>query len=488
MVVLAANVATVAPATDDVRVPLVVDLDETVVRTDLLVEQWLVLLRQRPLAALSLLRQLRQGRAHFKRCLARIVSLQPGRLPYRSDVLAYLADQKRRGRRLILATGADAIVAEGVARELDLFDHVLASDGVHNLTGDSKRARLLSEFGEKGFDYLGDGRNEEGIWRSARSTLLAGPTPAVLRRAMRVTSVGRTFEVRRHAFESFVRALRLHHWSKNSLILLPLVLLHRQVVPSQIADLAIALVAFCLCASSIYLLNDLLDLPFDRAHPQKCARALASGEIPLTQALALAPILALIGLALAVMISVALLAIIGTYLVLMTLYSLRLKHEPLLDVLTLAAGYAARVVAGYVVLAVTPSPWLVASCVLFFSSIALVKRHTELMLAPSDSAHDLRGRGYLPGDCTLLASQGVASGYLAVAFLAIFFNAAPSDHPTAAVAVSWVVCLLLFYWISYMWLMTLRGRMHHDPVVFALTDRVSQAVIVLVVIAGAYLW
>lgn len=488
MAVLATNATMVAPATDEVQVPLVVDLDETVVRTDLLLEQWLTLLRQRPLAALSLLRQLLRGRAHFKRCLARAVSLQPGCLPYRNDVLAYLTEQKRQGRRLILATGADALLAEQVARELGLFDRILASDGVHNLTGDSKRDRLVSEFGEKGFDYLGDGRSEEGIWQSARSTLLAGPTPAVLRRAMQLTPIERTFEVRPVAFKSFVRALRVHHWSKNSLILLPLVLLHRQVVPDQAADLAIAFVAFCLCASSIYLLNDLLDLPFDRAHPQKNARALASGEIPLAQALALAPILALIGLALATMISTALLAIIGTYLALMTLYSLRLKHEPLLDVLTLAAGYAARVIAGYVALAVTPSPWLVASCVLFFSSIALIKRHTELMLAQSGSAAEPRGRGYLPSDCTLLASQGVAGGYLAVAFLAIFLNAARPGHSTAAVAVSWVVCLLLFYWISYMWLMTLRGRMHHDPVVFALTDRISQAVIVLLAVACACLW
>lgn len=468
-----------------ITVPLVVDLDGTLLRTDSLFEALFIFLRRHPLRAFELPFQLLKGRAVIKRFLAEHALPDVAALPYRDELVAYLTAEKQRGRRIVLATGADETVAARVADQLGVFDSVLASDGINNLTGERKRARLVAQFGEKGFDYIGDSRRDDAVWRSAREAVLADPTARIAKRVSQMTRLVGTFHDRPARAVNYLRALRPHHWLKNLLIFLPLLTAHLIGDRERLLDAFIAFVAFSLCASSIYLLNDLLDLPFDRAHPQKKARPLAAGQIRLAHAVTLAFALISGATLLALTLPPLFGAVLALYFTVMVAYSVRLKDVPVIDVLVLACGYASRVLAGAAVAGVMPSAWLLAVCVALFTSLALIKRYTELRtmerIATPRSAH---ARGYLPEDRALIAAQGIASGYLAPMLLALYAMGAAGLHHRASGAIFWLLCILLFYWISYMWLVAHRGRMHHDPLTFALTDRTSQVVILLATVAG----
>jgi 4-hydroxybenzoate polyprenyltransferase len=443
-------------------VPLVVDLDDTLLRTDSLLEAMFLFLRRHPLRAFELSLPLLKGRAVIKRFLAERAPPDVAHLPYREDLVSYLRVQKESGRHLVLATGADASIAARVADQLGIFDEVLASDGKNNLTGEHKRARLVARFGEQGFDYIGDGRREDTVWRSARNARLAA------------RPVGPS---------TYLRAMRPHHWLKNLLIFVPLFTAHLLGDRERLIAALIGFVAFSLCASSIYLLNDLLDLPYDRAHPQKKERPLASGQIRLANAMMLALGLVTGAALLSLTLPPGFGIVLAVYFTLMIAYSVRLKDIPIVDALVLAFGYASRVIAGAIIAGVSPSLWLLAFCVALFTSLALTKRYTELLtmerIASPRRAH---ARGYLPQDRTLIAAQGIASGYLAALLLPLYTLTAGASNNTPF----WLLSLLLFYWINYMWLVAHRGRMHHDPLAFALSDRTSQVILLLAAIAGFF--
>lgn len=466
----AVPVATVRDSRSDPRTPLAVDLDGSLLRSDLLIESLFVLARQRPLQLLRLPLWWLGGRARLKRKLAQLAMPDIYSLPYRTEVLGYLREQKAMGRTLVLATAADERLARAIAAHLDLFDAVLASDGHRNLGGQAKRAALAQRFGEHAFDYLGNSCADLPAWRSARAALLVDPSRWLRRQVAGLAPVERVFKADHAGGTALLLALRPHHWVKNLLLFLPLLLAARTSEPQMLLSVAFAFAAFSLCASSVYLLNDLLDLPSDRRHPQKKSRPLASGRVPLIQALLLMPLLLAAALALAATLGTALSALLAAYFGLMLLYSLGLKDIPLLDVLVLAAGYTMRVVAGALVIGLPPPPWLLAVTGLLFFSLALIKRYSELTLMATHSV--LSARGYRVGDGGVLAAQGVAAGYLAILISAMHANDGASGSHW-----HWMLHLLLFYWLSYLWLMAQRGRMPHDPLLFAITDRVSFSVL-----------
>lgn len=287
----------------------------------------------------------------------------------------------------------------------------------------------------------------------------------------------------RSVLGSYIKATRPRHWLKNLLVFLPLVAAHRLYVPHLLLRDAIAFAAFSLCAASIYLFNDLKDVVADRAHPQNRSRPLASGEISQSGALAMAVALLAISLATGYILGFTFLAVIVFYYATMVVYSLGAKAVPILDVLILACGYASRVVAGAVASAVPWSPWLTAFCVFLFFSLALIKRYAELTSMPPCTDGALpHARGYLYQDGTLLVAQGMASGYLSVLVLALYTNTRMVQAPAGQYELFWLICLLLLYWISHMWLMAHRGRIREDPVAYALKDRVSRILMILAAI------
>ncbi|MGD0238360.1 MAG: UbiA family prenyltransferase, partial [Syntrophorhabdales bacterium] len=326
--------------------PLVVDLDGTLVKTDLLVESLFALIKQNSLYFFLLPFWLIKGRAYLKRQVSRRVTLDTSLLPYNRELVEYLRDQRSQGRRLILAAGADERIARQVADHLQLFDMVLASDGIFNLSGQYKRRRLVEEFGEEGFDYAGNAGRDLPVWSSAHRAILVNSTESLSRRAARVAEIERVSKRHGKGVMPYVHALRLHHWLKNLLVFVPLTLAYRLSELDLLASACLAFLAFGLCASSVYLINDLADLPADRRHPRKRERPFAAGELSLFWGLGSIPLL--IGLSLLVSLHLPrpFIGMVVIYFFLNLGYSFTLKRIVLLDVIVLAGLYTMRIMAG----------------------------------------------------------------------------------------------------------------------------------------------
>ena len=458
--------------------PLVVDLDGTLARTDLLVESFLALIKQNPLYIIAALFWLLRGKAHLKRQISQKVNLDVSVLPYHQELIGYLREQRSRGRRIVLATGTDEQIARQVADHLGLFDEVFGSDGTTNLSGRRKRDRLVEEFGEKKFDYAGDGRRDIPVWSSARKAILVNVRENLLGVATRIAEVGRVFQARKKGIKPYAEALRLQHWLKNLLVLVPLVMAHQFLEPPLIAKTLIAFLAFGLCASSVYLLNDLIDLSADRHHPRKRERPFAAGDVSPLFGLFASPWLLGLSLLLGLLLPPDFVWMLAIYYLLNLAYSFYFKQVALLDVILLAGLYTMRIMAGSASVDIWPSSWLLAFSTFIFLSLALVKRYAELVIMNAESGM-VRVRGYQIIDKELLASLGSGSGYVAVLVLAIYISSGKAEILYARYQVIWLLCPLLLYWISYVWLIAHRGAMLDDPLVFALKDRVSRITIFL---------
>jgi 4-hydroxybenzoate polyprenyltransferase/phosphoserine phosphatase len=456
--------------------PLVLDLDGTLLRTDTLVEQTLRLAATDPFHLAAALTAPPHSRAAFKQRIAATADIEPETLVYNEDILALARSARDAGRPIYLVTAADQRVANTIATHLGLFDGVYASDGTRNLKGAHKAAFLVDRFGAHGFDYAGDAAADLAVWRQAATAILVAPNAALLHRAraacadVHVLGAAPSPAAR---LRLWTRALRLHQWAKNILIFLPVFAAHR-TGPATIVHALFAFLAFSLCASSVYLLNDLLDLPHDRAHARKRNRPFASGAIPLTHApLAIAACLAGGGV-LALTLPWRFVAMLAVYYACTTTYSFGLKRKPVWDVMMLALLYTMRVFAGSAATGIRISPWLLAFSMFLFFSLAVVKRQTELVQhLRSGRTEKLSGRGYLPEDLGVLSAMAASSGYMSVLVLALYVNSgdvlALYHHPSAL----WMLCPALLFWISRVLMLAHRGLLHDDPVVFALRDRIS---------------
>ena len=442
--------------------PLAVDLDGTLVKTDLLLESLLVLLKRKPLYVFFLPLWLLKGKAHLKRQIARLVSLDVSTLPYRQDLLDDLNAQRAHGRHIVLATACDTQIARQVADHLKLFDSVLASDGIINLSGEAKRKRLVSEFGEKGFDYAGDHRNDRVVWASARKAIVVEDT--------------------KRGLVDHLKPLRPQHWLKNILIFVPLIAAQRFFETGLFERAILAFIAFGCFASSGYLLNDLFDLNADRHHPHKRLRSFAAGDLPLSYGIAMIPALIALGGIIGLLVSPLFLAVLFLYLGLTTTYSFYLRKIVLLDVIILAGLYTMRLMAGSAAVGIWPSHWLLAFSTFLFFSLALVKRYGELVIVRGVEGQRATARGYELSDGELLAAMGVASGYLAVLVLALYINTDTAQAFYSRYQLIWFECPLLFYWISHVWLIAHRGKMPDDPVVFAVSDHTSRILALLMLV------
>lgn len=454
--------------------PLCVDLDGTLLRSDLLLESALALLARRPWLLLALPFWLLGGKARLKREIASRVALDPATLPYDERVLALLREQPQ--RRRVLCTASDETLAGPVAAHLGCFDDVLASDGRRNLSGRGKADALVARFGEKGFDYAGNARVDLAVWQRAHGALVVNAGDGLARAAARQCTLLGHLPATGGGAKAWLRALRLHQWLKNLLVFIPLLASHQFLHTGPVLAAAAGFLAFGLCASGVYLLNDLVDLPNDRQHPRKRLRPFASGALPLLPGMVLAPLLALAGLALAWWAEPRFAAVLAAYYLLTLGYSLRLKQVAMLDVMMLAMLYTLRIIGGTAVIGATPSFWLLAFSMFIFLSLALLKRYVELTAMLAEGKLAAAGRGYGVDDLPLLQSLGGSAGYLAVLVLALYINSPESIALYSRPQLLWLLCPLVLYWVSRAWVVAHRGGMDDDPVVFAVTDRVSQGV------------
>jgi 4-hydroxybenzoate polyprenyltransferase len=379
----------------------------------------------------------------------------------------------------VLTTTHDERLARQVADHLQLFDMVLGSNGSTPLSAATRRDHLVTVFGEKGFDYAGSSHSDLAIWAAARRAIVVNPQRHVQSVVSQLAEVERVFADRQSSFRLCLRALRLHQWVKNLLVFVPLLTAHRMPDLRLLTQTSLAFIAFGLCASSVYLLNDLLDLSADRHHPHKRQRPFASGELSLATGLVLIPLLLGLSGLVSLGLPPAFLGMLGLYYSTTLAYSFVLKRVAPLDVLLLAGLYTVRLLAGSAATALWPSPWLLAFSTFLFLSLALVKRYAELVIVMrAVGAEAARARGYQADDRELITAMGIASGYVAVVVLALYITGVAAQRFHSQQEAIWLLCPLLLYWISYMWLIARRGGMHDDPVVFALKNRGSVLVIV----------
>ena len=460
--------------------PLFVDLDGTLVKTDLLLESLLVLLKAQPWMLFLLPLWLLRGRAFLKAQIACRAEVAADGLVYNEPLVARLRSERERGRHLVLATASHSKYANAIANHLGFFDHVLASDEVINLKGARKVEAILAHTGGSVFDYAGNEAADLPIWRKARRAIVVDAPVAITRTVRGFTETEELPGTRGSYLKLVLRAIRVHQWMKNALVFVPIIAAHR--VGDLAADIKVvtAFFAFSFCASSVYLLNDLTDLRSDRLHPRKRRRPFASGELPLVHGLLLSPLLLAAGTTLAAFVLPPLFVVaLATYYVAFLAYNFAAKERPVWDVVLLAALYVLRVLAGAAAVPVLASFWLLAFSMFIFLSLALAKRYSEMLTQHKLGRTEAHGRGYRTEDMPVLQSMGVGSGYMAVLVMALYINS-PEIHVLYARPYAlWAICPLLLFWISRVWLKTHRGEMDDDPVVFALRDRVSLGIGVL---------
>ncbi len=370
-------------------------------------------------------------------------------------------------------------MAEPVAARFGCFDEILASDGKTNLRSVNKLRVLVEKFGDHGFDYAGNSTADYPVWRGARRAIVVNARPAVEQAARRSSNVARVFPPDSSRSSALVRSLRPHQWVKNLILFVPAVAGHQLGEPALIGRGLLAFAVFCLCASGVYLFNDLVDLDCDRRHLSKQHRPLASGDLPLSAGLIGAPLLLGTGLALATLLSWPFASLTALYAALTTLYSWRLKRVVLLDVIILAGLYTLRLQAGGVATGIVISSWLLMFSMSIFLSLALVKRYVELAGTNGiETGQPIAiRRGYLAGHLQPVAWLGLGSGWLAGLVLALYVRqsrqvVALYEHPRLLL----LACPLLLFWISRVWWLARRGEVHDDPVVFALKDWASYLV------------
>ena len=455
---------------------LYVDLDGTLVASDLLWETALLFVATHPLESWRILVWLMQGKANLKRQLALRCLPNPAALPYRQGVLDLLHRESARGRELVLATAGDRRVANCVAEHLGIFSAVIASDGARNMAGARKLKAILTHNGGGRFGYVGDAFIDLQVWSKASDAYVVASSERLLRAANRVCRPRQVFRERRRDFFALIRALRPNQWVKNILLLVPLFAAHKLNNLSLLASTLLATVLFSMCASAIYILNDLLDIEGDRLHPRKRKRPFASGAASIPAGIVVSGTLLAGALGISTsFLPVSFSAMLVLYIVLTTAYSLFFKRRLLQDVFVLSGLYTLRLISGGAATGVNISPWLLAFALFFFLSLAYLKRYSELLQLSDRNLRQISGRNYLAEDSALVGSVGPASGYLAVMVLCLYINSTAVTAYYKTPALLWLLCPLFLYWITRMWFLAGRRTLADDPVVFAATDVVSLA-------------
>ena len=498
---------------------LCVDLDGTLVKSDTLVDSVLALARQNARALLRIPGWLAQGKAAFKQHVTDAVTLDVAHLPYNAPLLEFLFQQQAAGRRLFLATAANHTLAQRIADHHQIFEGVLASEKDHNFVGSAKLALFERQFGrlpdgQPAFSYIGNASPDLPILKACAEPMLANPSRAVLR-GLQSAGIAptRTFIDRSNPFKAWLRAIRLHQWAKNTLIFLPLLLAHAWHAPGALGTTSCAVLAFLsfgLCASATYILNDLLDLEADRRHPTKHRRPFAAGNLSAIGGVVVIVVFlvasALLALGLPFLAyrdplipilplhPYAFAGWLLVYAVTTTAYSFALKRIVLVDVIVLSGLYTIRILAGSAATAIPVSTWLAGFSIFFFLSLAFVKRFSELeglrlrqAQAPlKAAAQPGNGRGYLVADVEQLRTFGTSAAYASVVVLTLYISALDTrlyHHPGRL----WLLIPVLLLWVSQLWLLASRGELHDDPVVYAITDRRSLllGLLVLLIVVSA---
>jgi len=460
-----------------------VDLDGTLIATDCLWESFLIFIKRNPLNGfLAIWWLLTGGKAHLKHSIATKVNLDARLLPYNLEVLEFLQVQKKQGATLVLATASNSIYANAIAEHCGIFDDVIASNETTNVRGSTKTSHLLDYAKGQEFAYYGNSSVDIPVWESSSVAVVVSPSVGLANKAKTESNTVLHISQNYSFLKALIKQLRIYQWVKNVLIFVPLFLAHK-VSLGLWFDGLLAFFAFGFAASSVYVLNDLLDLESDRQHQRKKNRPFAAGILSIPFGIALFPLLLAISFSISAFFLPPLFTLfLGIYVFITTLYSFILKKLVIIDVLTLSWLYTHRVFAGAIATDTSISPWLLLFSIFLFLSLAFVKRYSELLLAVEQNKKKASGRGYVTADSPLIASVGPISGYLGIFVFFLYVNSPEVVALYSFPMLLWLAGPLLLYWISRIWIITIRGNMHDDPIVFTMKDPISYAIGVCVIV------
>lgn len=467
--------------------PICVDLDGTLINTDTIIESTIHLIKTKPSNIFLLAVWLLKGKANLKHQIARRASLDVTLLPYNKPLLDWLKKQKQNGRPLILATASDFSLAQKIASHIGIFSRVVASDGHINLSSHKKAQALTTLHGAKQFCYAGNSRADLAVWRVAGSAIVVNGSPSLLKAASQHAPIEKVFPRQPLSFQTIAKTIRIHQWVKNLLLFVPLIAAHQVADIPLLTSATIAALSFCCMASAIYIMNDLFDLEADRAHHTKRFRPLAAGTIPPVTAIAIAGILGIASLALALPLPPRFAIALALYVMINLAYSSTIKQIALLDVITLSSLYVLRILAGSAATHVMTSSWLFVFAMFLFTSLALVKRFSEITNLAKQNKDKAIGRGYTSDDKQILGMLGIASGFISLLVLSLYISSDTVTNLYRAPMLLWLMIPLLLFWISRLWLLAYRGQVHEDPIMFAIKDSPSYLVLVgtlIIMISG----
>lgn len=462
--------------------PLVVDLDGTLIYTDMLHESVIHVLRDNPLNIFVIFIKLLRGKASVKEYLAKKSCIDPGTIPYNHKLIDWINNQKKAGREIILCTATHELIANQIAQFLKIFDAVIATDNLRNLSGQEKALKLENLFGYRGFDYVGNSHADLAVWKKASLGIAVNATSKTVDNASQFCTLKIDFNKNSCSLKDIFQMFRIHQWLKNILLFVPLVAAHQFGNWQGLILVGIAFIAFSLCATSVYITNDLLDLEYDRKHPKKYKRPFANGSIPLWIGLILCPTILALSVIASAYVNVAFMNWLTIYFLLTCAYSWKLKQLALIDCITLAILYTLRIIAGASIIQTTLSFWLLAFSFFLFLSLAFIKRYVELNLNCRDELsgsyrqEKIYGRGYISSDISIIQNLGITSGYASVIVLSLYLNSETVAKLYEFPEFLWGEVPLLLLWISWAWIKAHRNEMDDDPLIFAFKDRTSQLI------------
>ncbi len=452
--------------------PLCVDLDGTLIKTDSLYELFLLLLKKNPFYCIIALSWLWKSKAYLKEQITKRVQLSAESLPYNDDVINYIRSQDT-DRKILLVTGSNKRVAESVSKHLGLFDEVMASDSITNLTCENKRNLLVSRFGEDGFEYIGNDKADMSVWSAAKHVSVVSKENHFLQKVRESFDVKNEFLLPTPSIRNYLIAIRMHQWVKNLLVFIPFFLNHRFNDYNALIQLVICFLCLSFIASFTYIINDLLDLDSDRLNQYKRNRPFASCLVPIKDATIMMLVLLIGIIILLSLLKLPVVLVLMVYLISTLSYSFYFKRITILDVTILAGLFSLRVISGIVSIEAEWSFWLLAFSMFFFLSLAFAKRFSELDNLRDEGRNSTVGRGYYVEDLPMLKSSGITVGYISILVVALYIESEKVRQMYVHPEILWLICPLLLYWIGRIWMKTGRGEMHEDPIVFAIRDKVS---------------
>jgi 4-hydroxybenzoate polyprenyltransferase len=463
----------------ETRIPLVVDIDGTLINSDLLFEALILLIKKNPVYLLKCFAWILKGKVYFKRQIFKRVALDYKTLPFNKKLLSFLQTEFSKGRTLVLATASPKSAAIEISKIFPIFTEIYGTEDHINLKGKNKLNVLISRFGEGKFDYVGNSRSDQIIFASSRYSYLVNPAKSVERRTNRISSLQHTWHSDKASIKDYIKEIRVYQWIKNLLLFVPVITSHSFYSLRLIGLTCLSFLVFSMVASAGYLFNDILDISSDRNHPRKRFRPVASGKIPILHALSLGFTFLTVGLFFAAELNIFFFYTLIFYFICSFSYSLFLKKMVLYDVFILAMLYSTRVFAGSLIIDVRLSFWLIAFSTFIFLSMAFLKRYSELISIKDGAVLKKQSRGYTFADSNLIEIMGIACGFLSIIVLALYINSPEVTILYSRPEILWAISFLLLFWIGRIWLLTAQGKMTDDPIIFALKDITSYIIFIL---------